>query len=89
MIQKQNEHDLETFQDVLVDHFTDHGIQIPGALRKMILKRLFYPGDILETVCAVQYGKYVLLAPQGKKPSVDAILCLDVSRKRLDQFVSA
>ena len=88
MTQRQGEHDLETFQDVLVDHFTDHGIQIPGTLRKMILKRLFRPGDVLQTVCAVQYGKYVLLASQAEKPSVRAVLWLDVCKKRLDQFVS-
>ncbi len=89
MTQNQNRHDLETFQDVLLDHFTGQGIQIPIVFRRRILRKLFRPGDSLHAVCAVQYGSRILLVPNEEgKASVHAILCLDIHRKRLNQFIS-
>ena len=78
---RENDHDPKTFRHVLSDYFSYHGIEIPGAMKGLVLKVFYDSGGNLEPVCALQYGNSILFVQKPHTKPVEALFLLDLQKK--------
>lgn len=78
---KRNEHDFESFKYVLSDYTTNHGIDVPSPFQKLIFRKWFRRRNSLDSVCALRFGKYLLLISDGSVQSPRMLLFMNPARQ--------
>ena len=80
MLNKPEQHDLRTLQDVLSDYLDAHGIEMPITMQEVIVKKFFNPDDEFRPICAVQYGQHILCVPSRNLQDIQGFLFWDSSQ---------
>ena len=82
---ESDKHDEKTMCHVFCDYMEHYGIRMPARLLRVLVKEFFRSDYLLEPICALHYGKSILMVPRKDHPLIRELVLLDLKTERCER----